>query len=457
MNELQQVLNEIKTDKIENLKPGNLREGISLLGVEGTAEVPEPIYSTVDYQIITVTSDMTAYPYFNIYNRFNDYIVVRYCNTTSTSRRSYSQPRVYKIENNELHFLFELSQPSASGTYYIIGIYNNIMYIAGQYYGGGYLPSKLDVYKIDLNTNTFLEQISPSLSNYPSMNIVLDNFELLELYNEYYVVFDPITEKFNKTSLNDIGGSYIGNNCLIYTYNGGTEGGYNSKIFSFTKTSVIYNNQHSDISYDYLQLQNGLNYNKTKLFQGGNVYQTNAGLVRGDLLKQNVCDKDIQIYTLNDKYYVLDKSLCIFNEDTNTFEEVLNIESDFSFSGNSSGYLFYTQESGKRLNIISFNKSNSIIGFKYNNNNYMIGSDVQIKTDNILNGFKYYDQSGNQIIGSMPNNGDVTITPTLEEQTKEQGYYNSLTIEPVTSEIDTNIKPENIKKRSNYIRCHWYI
>ena len=183
------------------------------------------------------------------------------------------------------------------------------------------------------------------------------------------------------------------------------------------------------------------------------MYQTNAGLVRGNLLKQNVCDKDIHIYTLNDKYYVLDKSLCVFNEDTNTFEEVLNIESDFSFSGNSSGYLFYTQESGKKLNIISFNKSNSIIGFKYNNNNYMIGSDVQINTNNILNGFKYYDQSGNQIIGTMPNNGDVTITPTTEEQTKEQGYYNSLTIEPVTSEIDTNIKPENIKKRSNHTRC----
>lgn len=31
MNELQQVLNEIKTDKIENLKPENLRERCILI------------------------------------------------------------------------------------------------------------------------------------------------------------------------------------------------------------------------------------------------------------------------------------------------------------------------------------------------------------------------------------------------------------------------------------------
>lgn len=78
------------------------------------------------------------------------------------------------------------------------------MYVAGQYYGGGYLPDNLDVYKIDLKTNTYIEKISPSLSNYPSMNLVLDNFEFLEVYNGYYVIFDPITEKFTRTKL-DIG------------------------------------------------------------------------------------------------------------------------------------------------------------------------------------------------------------------------------------------------------------
>lgn len=69
------------------------------------------------------------------------------------------------------------------------------------------------------------------------------------------------------------------------------------------------------------------------------------------------------------------------------------------------------------------------------------------------NGTSFITNNSELISGTMPNNGDVTITPTTEEQTKEQGYYNSLTIEPVTSEIDTNIKPENIKKRNNNIRC----
>lgn len=150
---------------------------------------------------------------------------------------------------------------------------------------------------------------------------------------------------------------------------------------------------------------------------------------------------------------MIDNTLYTFNEDENIFENVFSVSDDFTFSNNGSGYLFYTQENTKKLNIITFNETNTIIGFKYKNNSYLLGTDVSLNTDNILNGFKYYDKSGNQIIGTMPNNGNVTITPTIEEQTKEQGYYNSLTIEPVTPEIDTNIKPENIKKRSNNIRC----
>ena len=56
-----------------------------------------------------------------------------------------------------------------------------------------------------------------------------------------------------------------------------------------------------------------------------------------------------------------------------------------------------------------------------------------------------YGEDG-KITGTMKNNGDVTMTPTTSEQIKEQGYYNSLKINPVTSDIDENIKPENIKK-----------
>ena len=54
--------------------------------------------------------------------------------------------------------------------------------------------------------------------------------------------------------------------------------------------------------------------------------------------------------------------------------------------------------------------------------------------------------NGEKITGTMIDNGDVTIEPTIERQTKSSGYYNSLQVNSVTSSIDSNIKPENIKK-----------
>lgn len=50
------------------------------------------------------------------------------------------------------------------------------------------------------------------------------------------------------------------------------------------------------------------------------------------------------------------------------------------------------------------------------------------------------------IAGTMKNNGNVIVNPSILEQTKEQGFYNSLKIEAVTSSIDSNIQAGNIKK-----------
>lgn len=59
MNELQQVLNEIKTDKIANLKPENLKQGVTCLGVEGDIYAATPIYNTVNYTYNQLTTDNT--------------------------------------------------------------------------------------------------------------------------------------------------------------------------------------------------------------------------------------------------------------------------------------------------------------------------------------------------------------------------------------------------------------
>ncbi len=66
-----------------------------------------------------------------------------------------------------------------------------------------------------------------------------------------------------------------------------------------------------------------------------------------------------------------------------------------------------------------------------------------LETDLLLSKTAYV--KGQKITGTMPNNGDVTITPTTNVQNKTAGFYNSINIKAVTASIDTNIKAENIK------------
>lgn len=51
-----------------------------------------------------------------------------------------------------------------------------------------------------------------------------------------------------------------------------------------------------------------------------------------------------------------------------------------------------------------------------------------------------------KITGTMPNQGELTITPSISEQQKEAGYYSNILIKAVTNEIDPNIVAENIKQ-----------
>lgn len=76
--------------------------------------------------------------------------------------------------------------------------------------------------------------------------------------------------------------------------------------------------------------------------------------------------------------------------------------------------------------------------------NFYNTSFANVTNENVLSEKTFYNINGKQV-GTMPNNGDVTIIPSTEQQVKNPGYYNTLNIEAVTSAIDTNILPENIK------------
>lgn len=103
-------------------------------------------------------------------------------------------------------------------------------------------------------------------------------------------------------------------------------------------------------------------------------------------------------------------------------------------------------------NYLDFVESDVSVGFSYEDNRYYFNNNYSVaSSDKVLSGYTILNQAGQQLTGTMPNNGDVTIAPTTSEQTKEKGYYNSLKVNPVTSAIDSNITPENIKSGVNIL------
>ena len=65
-------------------------------------------------------------------------------------------------------------------------------------------------------------------------------------------------------------------------------------------------------------------------------------------------------------------------------------------------------------------------------------------SSNILLNKKAYGTNG-KIVGTMANNGSLSYTPSTSQQTIPEGYTSGGTIAAVTSAIDANILPENIK------------
>lgn len=71
-------------------------------------------------------------------------------------------------------------------------------------------------------------------------------------------------------------------------------------------------------------------------------------------------------------------------------------------------------------------------------------SDATALVEDIKQGKTVYAR-GQKLTGTMPNRGSVTISPNTVSQEHDSGYYDSIKVNAVTNEIDTNIKSENIK------------
>jgi len=72
-------------------------------------------------------------------------------------------------------------------------------------------------------------------------------------------------------------------------------------------------------------------------------------------------------------------------------------------------------------------------------------SDADALESELLEGKTAYVKS-KKIVGTMPNNGQLLYTPSAEQQIIPEGYTSGGYIESVTSSVDSNIQPFNIKE-----------
>ena len=459
-NQLQENLDAILLDKNTNLKPENLKQGVTCLGVEGTMN------EGID------TSDATATPRDIAMNKTayissgkvtgtgflgkNIYGALDYTSKTYTIKKianpGYSPyPETYIFGKLTLRY----SRDKNIYIYYdgeFIGEYtckltgNESKYLGIVYYDDEqYIfivnneriqTTNYEAISVNYITKTItdLGQIS-TIENTSSFKTT--GKECCLGANNYLYRYQKDTNTFKK--YNKFPSSVVfftGNNFAIFK--GSTSGnGYVSKFIydGLSDTYTITSTRRNDVD--------GVNFYGNKIFIKGNVYTLNADLSVGELLAENVYtvnqSNGVYFSWINEKYVVYNNVLYYWDDTNNTFTEYIPMYYATLGGYSVSNYVDITQ--------YTFTNSEEIIGVNINDRDFYFNQgQIDGTSDEVLFGKTVYTSGADIILGTMPNNGDVIIEPSVEQQTKEQGYYNSLVVNPVTSSIDSNIKPENIKK-----------
>ena len=419
MNELQQVLNNIKQDKNTNLLPGNLRDNVTCLGVEGTAEVPETIYkpSSYYYNSLVITDKVYFTLYVDdwfIYSIDDSRAIVCYYNNNKVCQ--FNRTRNYNAKISCLKL----------GTDYIIIIItqwnerDNLVYkinINGQvsqlnsinvnsYYSDNYFTRDGNL-SIDGDLCRYDEDTQELIGKYSLSSVLSTNFRGLNNF-----LYDNLHNNFS---------SY--NTITKYTYNSD----YNT--YSVLQASV------ADVD--------GVTYNGDKIVKAGNIYQLGSNLEVGSLLKSNALphlDGDA-----GPVINWIDSSMCAYNgviynfdDDNNTFTPVDDLPVHTHYSVNSAAYIYF--KNNNTYILLKTEYSDVEVGYNYKGN-YFPKSNIVFNSGNILQGNTYYTDVLQPVAGTMPNNGELNITPTTENQNIPEGYTSGGTVLG-----DENLKSENIKK-----------
>lgn len=421
MSRLQDNLDEILRQKLLNVLPENIRQGISLYGVDGemtTENMWQPIYTEEgSYYILSFVNPDGNFNVENIYG-YDNYRIVKFYNDT----RKY----LYDVIMDKPKLL---TPDLPTDIVALLGYTDTDIYLMGT-------TSKVCKYNLEENTVTTdiadLPYLATAMDEDPECNTTMHFAQTY--YNGYSYIFSPDTNTWTKQS-----NVFLNSNCYsTFTYNGYrywlNGGSYNSSSSQYTTITNLSSGVSKTISaasYDGIQ---GFTPGMDGIIIKGKLYnydfETGVGELIGDTeftgtYKYNGSIRGYYpVFPINDKYVAHNNKLYEYNATSKTFTFLVEI----SKWAAASGHFVRT-----------------IIGYTFLGKNYYFNTGVPNSSDKILAGNTFRDNYNQVIQGTMPDNGTLSITPAITSQTLPEGYISGGTVAPVTSAIDVDIKPENIR------------
>lgn len=407
-----------------------------------------PIYALSDISVFdTGITDAWNVDY------LEDFVIV---SSLSSGYDAYTSPstmdyKIYQIIDGQL-ILKNTSLNNSRKLYALaLGISNNYLYYitfdtkstsgddskAGYGYTKGFSLMKYNIETED--TTKVLDYLLPYNTTYPwaSLLKVVEPFKIR--WRGYLIGFDTDNEQFNiiaQVSNNSSDDHATIRNLEYSTFNDGhTTGSYLKSFYTGTK---LFLKPANSITF--------VNKNSTKFIYSGNMYVLNSGTTQGEMIAEGFGNSQFY-YVAGDNYYIRNKSLVKFDEETNTFTEIMT----FNVNSVSAGYekvIIKDNTPVSTYQILMFNKDfKNIIGYKIKGKSYYLKDAFSgITSESILNNYIAYLKDGTEVQGTMPDNGALNYTPSTSQQSIPTGYTSGGTISAVDNTIDSNIQAENIKK-----------
>ena len=430
-----------------NLIPENIKKDVSIFNVIGTmsGDTATYNYETTDYTISHIDST-DAVTYMDV---LQDYALIEF-----------TGPRVdlyHKVDNTwtllknittKSIAAADGSQDSISkGTSRIIKVENNIVYI---YTGVIDTNAKIIGYIFTYNINT------QELDKHVIENTTSDSVGTMDImtYNSNYMI-TGLSEKtvtwysidFDNYTITEINEAYSGrgntaikNNVWLSTL--------------YYRTGYIFNTasgtaqKFGDINMDGSIA--AILFDETKVIKNdGNVYEINVEWQIGNKVGESnyldVFTNNEKLYCINSKYYRYEDSLYELTVTDTTYTFTLVTTNTNIDRCNNTIYLTTPVGDTAINNFYEFIPGTTIVSMNYDGDvwyNHPVYNGAI--SSEILEGNYSYDANHSVVQGTMPNNGDLEITPSSSVQNFDNGYYNSIKVQATITTDDATAVAEDI-------------